>query len=71
MNSTASCGGQSFKQYFNEELKDSIPKHAARFLTESSAFRNDVTATNNMSERRNRVIKDALEGKELRTLVKV
>ena len=57
---------QSFKEYFDKELNDCIPKYAAKFHTQHfAAFRNDITATNNISESMNKLIKDEMEWKEM------
>ncbi|XP_042316660.1 uncharacterized protein LOC121927141 [Sceloporus undulatus] len=53
---------QPFKEFFDKELKDCIPKYAAKFHIEKfAAFRSDQTATNNISESMNKMIKDEMD----------
>ncbi|XP_060109597.1 uncharacterized protein LOC132582142 [Heteronotia binoei] len=57
---------QTFKQYFDKELKDIIPNHAARcFIQRFSAFKNDISAANNFCESMNRIIKNKSDWKEM------
>ncbi|KAL8183735.1 UNVERIFIED_CONTAM: hypothetical protein K2H54_050376 [Gekko kuhli] len=53
--------GQPFEDYFDREFKNYIPKYAAKFHTQKfAAFRNDITATNNISESMNKKKKEDL-----------
>ncbi|XP_015269776.1 PREDICTED: uncharacterized protein LOC107113050 [Gekko japonicus] len=57
---------QAFRKYFDKELKDVIPNHAARFFIQKfSAFKNDVAATNNICDSMNMVIQNESDWKEM------
>ncbi|XP_064421799.1 phospholipid-transporting ATPase ID [Latimeria chalumnae] len=57
---------KTFRDYFDMQLKNSISRYSAKFVTAKyAAFGNDANTTNNISESLNKVIKEETEWKEV------
>ncbi|KAM4031925.1 uncharacterized protein ACNLHF_019310 [Anomaloglossus baeobatrachus] len=56
----------AFKIYFDHQFKTALPEHSTDFFTKQFAvFRKDCTATNNISESFNKMVKEQTDWKEL------